>query len=823
MKKRLIKIFAPLRLGERIFFILLIALCLPLVLRADEGIYTQNVGGGGGGGTPAGSNGQLQYNNGGAFGGLSSGTSGQALLSQGAGQPPAWGAAGGGTPGGSNLQLQYNNNGILGGLSLGTAGQFLQSGGSGSLASFAWPTWGQYFTASGPTAARTKTLEDANDTILELGGSYAPTGNWSPTGTWNFGGATVLGIAPPGSDTQVIFNQGGAFGANSNLTYNYTNDYLTLGNVKFTGTGQTYLYTGGSWVLKEDLTVPPGNVVVDSPLSVVSGSGTGALCNSGLEIGFPSQTANTFLAAPNGSNGLPVFRALVPADVPITNSLTTSGGSIQLVNDSASPGNSYYYGTNTSGTKGWFSLPSSMVYPGAGVAVSSGTSGPWSTSLSFNVSTSTITCNITGAAGSAALWGSYLTASGPTAARTKTLRDANDTILELGGGTVGNPYVPTGYWNWGSATLSSIPAGALTGTLGLSNGGTGQTTQQAALTALAGSQTSGYYLRSNGTNTLLAAIQAGDVPITNSLTTSGGSIQFVNDSASPGNSYYYGTNASGTKGWFSLPSSMVYPGAGVAVSSGTSGPWSTSLSYNAITNTITCNITGTAAGDVQLSPSSQQTGNINVSGTITSGSGFSGNLTGNVTGTASGNLVPGGALGTPSSGNLGSCTLTNYFWCGGSADSHLTNAYFMGGLGTGLVKNTTSTGVPSIAVAGNGGDFQAGPVLASTTSASSLTPAVGSTGQTIIYQYTALAANLTINVPTGTPQTGQVLRFIIKPTPGSTTYTLTFSTSTGGFQAGTTIPLPTTTVANQKLICAYQYDANSNTWDLVGDVGGFAN
>jgi len=59
----------------------------------------------------------------------------------------------------------------------------------------------------------------------------------------------------------------------------------------------------------------------------------------------------------------------------------------------------------------------------------------------------------------------------------------------------------------------------LTGTVQIANGGTGQSTQQAALTALAGTQTSGQYLRSNGTNTLLSAIQVADVPTLNQNTT----------------------------------------------------------------------------------------------------------------------------------------------------------------------------------------------------------------------------------------------------------------------------------------------------------------
>jgi hypothetical protein len=74
-----------------------------------------------------------------------------------------------------------------------------------------------------------------------------------------------------------------------------------------------------------------------------------------------------------------------------------------------------------------------------------------------------------------------------------------------------------------SATLtnaSGLPLSTgVTGTLPLANGGTGQTTQAAALTALAGTQVSGYYLRSNGTATTLTAIVSTDVPTLNQNTT----------------------------------------------------------------------------------------------------------------------------------------------------------------------------------------------------------------------------------------------------------------------------------------------------------------
>ena len=62
-------------------------------------------------------------------------------------------------------------------------------------------------------------------------------------------------------------------------------------------------------------------------------------------------------------------------------------------------------------------------------------------------------------------------------------------------------------------------AHSLSGTLPIDSGGTGETTAAAAITALAGTQVSGRYLRSDGTNTALAVIVAADVPTLNQNTT----------------------------------------------------------------------------------------------------------------------------------------------------------------------------------------------------------------------------------------------------------------------------------------------------------------
>ena len=83
---------------------------------------------------------------------------------------------------------------------------------------------------------------------------------------------------------------------------------------------------------------------------------------------------------------------------------------------------------------------------------------------------------------------------------------------------------PTG----SAASLTSFPtfnqnttgtASNVTGTVAIANGGTGETTRQAAMDALAGAVTSGSYLRGNGTDVVMNTIQAADVPTLNQNTT----------------------------------------------------------------------------------------------------------------------------------------------------------------------------------------------------------------------------------------------------------------------------------------------------------------
>ena len=71
--------------------------------------------------------------------------------------------------------------------------------------------------------------------------------------------------------------------------------------------------------------------------------------------------------------------------------------------------------------------------------------------------------------------------------------------------------------SWDQIDVSSAD---ITGTLPIANGGTGQTTQQAAMNALAGTQTANRVLRSNGTDTTLSQVAlttdvTGTLPVAN--------------------------------------------------------------------------------------------------------------------------------------------------------------------------------------------------------------------------------------------------------------------------------------------------------------------
>lgn len=101
------------------------------------------------------------------------------------------------------------------------------------------------------------------------------------------------------------------------------------------------------------------------------------------------------------------------------------------------------------------------------------------------------------------------------------------------------------------------------------------------------------------------------------------------------------------------------------------------------------------------------------------------------------------------------------------------------------------------------------PRVSSTASASSLTPTIANYDQ---YIYTALAANLTIAAPTGTPVDGNKLLFAIKDNGTSRTLTWNVAFTPIG------VTLPTATIAGKWLYVGAVYNSAAAKWHVIASV-----
>jgi hypothetical protein len=305
------------------------------VLQTDgAGNLTWAAGGGGGNGSPGGSNTQIQFNDDELFGGdvnftynkttdtmsvvnvnvageanlgsvanvtITGGTAGYLLRTDGAGNLSwvAGGGGGNGTPGGSNTQVQFNDEGTFAGISTFT---FEQDTGiltipivsANTVSADSFQTTGQL----------TADIIKAN-TLANVSGNLRVTGNVNFSGSANVTLGTVANLkiaggtngyvlstdglgnlswivgggggngSPGGSNTQIQFNNNGAFGGDPNFLFNPNTDTVTIGGNLVANSFQIgsgiYSFCTTEVYFVSTVSTNPNQVLYNVPVQDISG------------------------------------------------------------------------------------------------------------------------------------------------------------------------------------------------------------------------------------------------------------------------------------------------------------------------------------------------------------------------------------------------------------------------------------------------------------------------------------------------------------------------------------------------------------------------
>jgi hypothetical protein len=585
--------------------------------------------------------------------------------------------------------------------------------------------------------------------------------------TWSAGG----GGSPGGANTQVQFNNAGAFGGAAGFTFNGT-AALTLG-VASTTRGSLVLANTSA----NSATIVSSNSTASAwTLTLPTGPGTANQTLQTDGTGITSWASPSASSAAGGTFGVGTA-GTTTGSLDLYNASSSFGVAIQSANNAAAwtltlpigPGTAgQFLQTNGAGVTSWASASGSgTVNSGTAnqIAFYSATGTAVSGNANVTASTGALTLGVAGtAAGSVVLSGS---ASGTVTINTAAAAGAWTMTLPTTAGTAGQVLKTdgTGITSWqadsaaaGGATtqVQYNNAGSLAGAAGFTFNGTSTVALGVAGTStgtltLAGS--------SSGVVTVKPAAAAGTWSLT--LPTTAGTASQVLQTDGSGNTSWVTISGSGTVNSGTANQMAFYSATGTAVSG--------NANVTVSTGALTLGVAGTAAGSLVLSGSGSGAVTINTAAAAGTWS-----LTLPTTAGTSGGLLQTNGSGvtswtTPVSGSL----------VGTTGTQTLTNKRI-----TPRVSSAASITSP---LAVNSDNFDQ-------------------------YCATAQAANLTISADAGTPTDGQrlIFRFLDNGTPR----TLTWTSGALGYRA-VGITLPTTTTASKTTYVGFIYNAASNIWDGV--------
>ena len=279
---------------------------------------------------------------------------------------------------------------------------------------------------------------------------------------------------------------------------------------------------GGNQTTLDDLQVGP-------PTGSGEGGAGGTVTSvamttpTGLTVtGSPITTSGTLAVTYTAGYAIPTTAKQTEWDTAYTDRLKWDGGATDLV---AATGRTSLGATTLGGNMFTLTNPSAVTFPrfNADNTISALSASDFRTAIGAGTGAGTVT-DVTGT--------SPVVSSGGTTPAISLASGYGDTQNPYASKTanffLAAPNGTTGVPTFRAIVAADIPtlnqnttgtASNVTGTVAIANGGTGQTTRQDAMDALAGAVTSGQYLRGNGTDVVMSAIQAADVPTLNQNTT----------------------------------------------------------------------------------------------------------------------------------------------------------------------------------------------------------------------------------------------------------------------------------------------------------------